>query len=596
MELKYNNKFFWKYKWRLLAGVFFVIASNCFKILEPRVVREAIDLVVDNLQVYNTFEGVEATQASYATSIGYKLLLFGALVIGLSILTGIFMYFTRQTIIVMSRLIEYDLRKEMFDKYEKLDQGFYKRNNTGDMMSRISEDVSKVRMYIGPVILYGLNLLSLTILVFYSMLSVSPILTLWSLLPLPFLSLSIYVVSSRINKRSTKIQEQLATLNNVAQEVYSGIRVVKSYVQENVMGRHFAQKSETYKDKAMGLAKIDALFFPLMILLIGLSTVITVFIGGLEVVRGNISPGNIAEFVIYVNMLTWPVTAIGWIASIVQQAEASQTRINAFLKTEPKIVNPENGFKDIKGKITFENVSFTYPDTGIKALDNVSFTLEPGQNLAIVGKTGSGKTTVVDLILRMYDVTAGVIKIDGIDIKEVDLDVLRKKVGYVPQDVFLFSNTIKANLNFGSEINDQEMIEKYAQYASVDKEIKALPEGYDTVVGERGITLSGGQKQRITIARALMKKPEILLLDDCLSAVDVNTEQQILSYLDNELVDKTTIVVTHRLYALLTFDMIIVLEDGAIKEVGKHKELLKNGGFYADMYEKQQLEEHSSNN
>ena len=596
MELKYNNKFFWKYKWRLLAGVFFVIASNCFKILEPRVVREAIDLVVDNLQVYNTFEGVEATQASYATSIGYKLLLFGALVIGLSILTGIFMYFTRQTIIVMSRLIEYDLRKEMFDKYEKLDQGFYKRNNTGDMMSRISEDVSKVRMYIGPVMLYGLNLLSLTILVFYSMLSVSPILTLWSLLPLPFLSLSIYVVSSRINKRSTKIQEQLATLNNVAQEVYSGIRVVKSYVQENVMGRHFAQKSETYKDKAMGLAKIDALFFPLMILLIGLSTVITVFIGGLEVVRGNISPGNIAEFVIYVNMLTWPVTAIGWIASIVQQAEASQTRINAFLKTEPKIVNPENGFKDIKGKITFENVSFTYPDTGIKALDNVSFTLEAGQNLAIVGKTGSGKTTVVDLILRMYDVTAGVIKIDGIDIKEVDLDVLRKKVGYVPQDVFLFSNTIKANLNFGSEINDQEMIEKYAQYASVDKEIKALPEGYDTVVGERGITLSGGQKQRITIARALMKKPEILLLDDCLSAVDVNTEQQILSYLENELVDKTTIVVTHRLYALLTFDMIIVLEDGAIKEVGKHKELLKNGGFYADMYEKQQLEEHSSNN
>ena len=596
MELKYNNKFFWKYRWRLLAGVFFVIASNCFKILEPRVVREAIDLVVDNLQVYNTFEGVEATQASYATSIGYKLLLFGALVIGLSLMTGLFMYFTRQTIIVMSRLIEYDLRKEMFDKYERLDQGFYKRNNTGDMMSRISEDVSKVRMYIGPVILYGLNLLSLSVLVFYSMLSVSPILTLWSLLPLPFLSLSIYIVSSRINKRSTKIQEQLASLNNVAQEVYSGIRVVKSYVQENIMGQHFAQKSEVYKDNAMGLAKIDALFFPLMILLIGVSTVITVFIGGLEVVRGNISPGNIAEFVIYVNMLTWPVTAIGWIASIVQQAEASQTRINAFLKTTPTIVNPSNGVANISGKIAFENVSFVYPDTGIKALDKVSFALEAGQNLAIVGKTGSGKTTIVDLLLRMYDATEGSIKINDIDIQKLDLNALRSSIGYVPQDVFLFSNSIKANLGFGSTIEDQATLEKFAQYASVHDEIMSLPDGYDTVVGERGVTLSGGQKQRITIARALMKQPEIVLLDDCLSAVDVNTEQRILSYLENELADKTTIVVTHRLYASLTFDMIIVLDDGVITEVGKHAELLKNGGFYADMYEKQKLEEHSSNN
>ncbi len=565
-------------------------------IFQPRVVREAIDLVVDNLQVYNTFEGVDATQASFAESIGYKLLLFGVLVIGLSIITGIFMYFTRQTIIVMSRLIEYDLRKEMFAKYEALDQGFYKRNNTGDMMSRISEDVSKVRMYIGPVILYGLNLVSLTILVFWSMITVSPILTLWSLLPLPFLSLSIYIVSSRINKRSTKIQEQLATLNNVAQEVYSGIRVVKSYVQENVMGRHFAHKSEVYKEKAMGLARIDALFYPLMILLIGVSTVITVFVGGLEVVRGNLSPGNIAEFVIYVNMLTWPVTAIGWIASIVQQAEASQTRINAFLKTKVEITNPENGLSHLDGSIDFENVSFTYPDTGIKALDKVSFSLKPGQNLAIVGKTGSGKTTIVDLILRMYDTTEGQIKLNGTDIKKVDIDALRQRIGYVPQDVFLFSNSIKSNLTFGTNIRDQATIEKFAKYASVHNEILSLPEQYDTVVGERGVTLSGGQKQRVTIARALIKQPEIVLLDDCLSAVDVNTEQRILSYLENELADKTTIVVTHRLYASLTFDLIIVLEDGAIKEVGKHAELLKNGGFYADMYEKQKLEEHSKVN
>lgn len=593
MELKYNNKFFWKYKWRLLAGVLFVVASNFFKVYEPRIVREAIDLVIDNIQVYNSFAGVENTQARFAASIGAKLLLFGALVIGLSLLTGFFLYFTRQTIIVMSRLIEYDIRKEMFDKYEKLDQGFYKRNNTGDLMSRISEDVSKVRMYIGPVILYGLNLTSLLVLVTYSMLSVSLTLTLWSLLPLPFLSVSIYIVSSRINKRSTKIQEQLASLNNVAQEVYSGIRVVKSYVQEKTMGKSFAEDSEIFKEKSMGLAKIDALFFPLMVLLIGVSTIITVFVGGIEVVRGNISPGNIAEFVIYVNMLTWPVTAIGWIASIIQQAEASQKRINAFLKTEPLVTNNPNGFSQVNGKIAFDKVSFTYPDTGIQALQEISFSLEAGQKMAIVGKTGSGKTSIADLIVRMYDVSDGSIKINDTDVKDFNLHALRDKIGYVPQDVYLFSNTIKANLAFGTNITDLPTLEKFAKYASVDTEIKALPDGYDTLVGERGVTLSGGQKQRITIARALIKKPEIVILDDCLSAVDVNTEQQILSYLQNELADKTTIIITHRIYSLLAFDKIIVLEDGLIKDSGTHDELIKKGGFYAEMYEKQQLEEHS---
>ena len=593
MELKYNNKFFWKYKWRLLAGVLFVVASNFFKVYEPRIVREAIDLVIDNIQVYNSFAGVENTQARFAASIGAKLLLFGALVIGLSLLTGFFLYFTRQTIIVMSRLIEYDIRKEMFDKYEKLDQGFYKRNNTGDLMSRISEDVSKVRMYIGPVILYGLNLTSLLVLVTYSMLSVSLTLTLWSLLPLPFLSVSIYIVSSRINKRSTKIQEQLASLNNVAQEVYSGIRVVKSYVQEKTMGKSFAEDSEIFKEKSMGLAKIDALFFPLMVLLIGVSTIITVFVGGIEVVRGNISPGNIAEFVIYVNMLTWPVTAIGWIASIIQQAEASQKRINAFLKTEPLVTNNPDGFSQVNGKIAFDKVSFTYPDTGIQALQEISFSLEAGQKMAIVGKTGSGKTSIADLIVRMYDVSNGSIKINDTDVKDFNLHALRDKIGYVPQDVYLFSNTIKANLAFGTNITDLATLEKFAKYASVDTEIKALPDGYDTLVGERGVTLSGGQKQRITIARALIKKPEIVILDDCLSAVDVNTEQQILSYLQNELADKTTIIITHRIYSLLAFDKIIVLEDGLIKDSGTHDELIKKGGFYAEMYEKQQLEEHS---
>ena len=596
MEISYNNKYFWKYKWRLLAGVFFVIASNVFKVFEPRVVREAIDLVIDNLLVYNSLSGLEDTEVSFASSIGYKLLLFGAFVIGLSILTGIFMYFTRQTIIVMSRLIEYDIRKEMFAKYERLDQSFYKRNNTGDLMSRISEDVSKVRMYLGPVVLYGLNLLSLSVLVIFSMLSVSVKLTLWCLLPLPFLSLSIYYVSSIINKKSTKIQEQLASLNNVAQEVYSGIRVVKSYVQEKAMGNFFAENSEEFKEKSMGLAKIDAMFFPLMILLIGVSTTITVFVGGLEVVRGNISPGNIAEFVIYVNMLTWPVTAIGWIASIVQQAEASQKRINAFLKAEPLIINPKNGSTEISGKLAFENVSFTYPDTGIKALKNVSFSLEPGQKMAIVGKTGSGKTTIADLLLRMYDASQGEVKINNINIKDIDLNALRSSIGYVPQDVFLFSDTIKSNLSFGSDIKEQPILEKFAQYASVHNEIAALPEGYDTLVGERGVTLSGGQKQRITIARALLKKPEIMVLDDCLSAVDVNTEQTILSYLQNELSDKTTIIITHRIYSLLAFDKIIVLKDGGISDMGTHEELLERGGFYAEMYDKQQLEEESVKN
>jgi len=573
-----------------------VIASNFFKVFEPRVIREAIDLVVDNLQVYNTLSGLEDTKAAYAASIGYKLLLFGGLVILLSLITGIFMYFTRQTIIVMSRLIEYDIRKEMFDKYERLDQAFYKRNNTGDMMSRISEDVSKVRMYIGPVILYGLNLLSLTILVSYSMFSVSPTLTLWSLLPLPFLSLSIYYVSSRINKKSTKIQEQLASLNNVAQEVYSGIRVVKSYVQEKAMGKFFASSSEEYKEKSMGLAKIDALFFPLMILLIGISTIITVFVGGLEVVKGNISPGNIAEFVIYVNMLTWPVTAIGWIASIIQQAEASQKRINSFLKAAPLIETPNNGLTEVSGDIEFKDVSFTYPDTGIKALQGINFKLKPGQKMAIVGKTGSGKTTIADLLLRMYDASGGEIKINSHNIESFDLNALRSRIGYVPQDVFLFSDSIKANLSFASKITDQKTLQKFAAYASIHEEIKALPDGYDTLVGERGVTLSGGQKQRITIARALLKQPEIMVLDDCLSAVDVNTEQNILSYLQNELSDKTTIIITHRIYSLLAFDKIIVLDDGKISESGTHEELLKKGGFYAEMYNKQQLEENSNIN
>ncbi|MEM8909279.1 MAG: ABC transporter transmembrane domain-containing protein, partial [Bacteroidota bacterium] len=447
-QLAYLNKFFYKYRWRLLTGTVFVFLSNYFRVLQPRMVRYAMDLVVDNIGLYRLNEGFES-QIAFFGILGSTLLIFGALVLVAAIITGIFMYFMRQTIIVMSRLIEYDVRKEIFQHYEKLSLSFYKRNNTGDLMARITEDVSKVRMYLGPALLYGINLVSLFILVIYSMLSVSPLLTFYCLLPLPFLSLSIYYVSSLINKRSEEIQKQLATLNSTAQEVYSGIRVVKSYVQESAMGQFFAWQSDEYKERAMDLAKVNAFFYPLMLLLIGASTILTVLIGGTQVVKGHITPGNIAEFVIYVNMLTWPVTAIGWIASIIQQASASQKRINEFLSTEPDIVNHEQSKGPLQGHIVFDRVGFTYPDSGIKALDQISFELKPGEKMAIVGKTGSGKTTIADLLVRMYDVDQGAILLDSKNIREHDLSNLRQRVGYVPQDVFLFSDTIAGNVAFG---------------------------------------------------------------------------------------------------------------------------------------------------
>ncbi len=553
-------------------------------------IRQALDLVIENIGMYKTLDGFENQAEMYAI-VGKTLLFFGVLVLILALLMGIFMYFMRQTIIVMSRLIEYDMRKEIYDHYQKLSLSFYKRNNTGDLMSRITEDVSKVRMYLGPAVLYGINLTSLFVLVIYSMISVSPQLTFYSLLPLPFLSISIYYVSSLINKKSEEIQIQLATLNSTSQEVYSGIRVVKSYVQEIPMIKFFAGQSDIYKDKSMGLAKINALFFPLMLLLIGASTILTVYIGGLEATKGNITPGNIAEFVIYVNMLTWPVTAIGWIASIIQQAAASQKRINEFLNTKPAIENPVTNPIPLNGEIAFDKVTFVYPDTGIKAIDNVSFQLKKGEKMAVIGKTGSGKTTIADLLVRMYDVTEGSIQIDQTDIRKLDLYNLRHRVGYVPQDVFLFSDTIAGNVSFGKNDSTQEEIEEFTKYAAVYEDIAALPEGFKTMVGERGVTLSGGQKQRVSIARALIKKPDIVILDDCLSAVDTNTEQQILGYLDNALSDKTTIIITHRIYSMLNFDKIIVLEDGHIAESGTHEELIKNKGFYYDMFEQQRLED-----
>lgn len=593
-HLRYLNKYFFKYRWHLLGGIVFVFISNYFRVLQPQMIREALDLVVENIGLYSLYDGFDLQHDLYAT-LGKTLLYFGGLVLLLAILMGIFMYFMRQTIIVMSRLIEYDMRKEVFAHYEKLDLAFYKRNNTGDLMARITEDVSKVRNYLGPAILYGVNLVSLFVLVIQSMVSVNLELTLWCLAPLPLLSISIYYVSNLINKKSEVIQRKLASLNSTAQEVYSGIRVVKSYVQEAAQVKYFAQESEDYKEKSLSMAKVNAFFYPLMLLLIGASTILVVYIGGLQVARGAVTPGNIAEFVIYVNMLTWPVTAIGWIASITQQAAASQKRINEFLQTKPAVLNPVMQPTPIKGQIEFDKVWFTYPDTGIEALKNINFSLLPGQKMAIIGRTGSGKTTIADLLVRMYDVTQGEIRIDGKNIQSLDLNNLRERIGYVPQDVFLFSDTVAGNIAFGRADADRETIEQYSKYAAVYEDIKGLSEGFDTVVGERGVTLSGGQKQRVSIARALIKKPDIVILDDCLSAVDTNTEKQILGYLNEALADKTAIIITHRIYSLLQFDKIIVMDNGEILEEGTHEELLAHKGYYAELYENQTLEEAVSN-
>jgi ATP-binding cassette subfamily B protein len=591
-ELKFLNQFFWKYRWRFLLGVVFICVSNYFRVLQPQVIREALDLVIEQVNSYRMYDGFDVG-ADYFAVLSHSLMIFGGIVLLLAVFMGVFLYLTRQTVIVMSRLIEYDLRETIYDHYQELSLDFYKRNNTGDLMSRITEDVNKVRMYLGPAVMYCANLISTILLVVFSMIAVSPTLTLYTLIPLPLLAISIYYVSNIIHTRSTFIQQQLSKLTSTAQEVFSGIRVVKSYVREPQQVKHFAAESEQYKNMTMDLAKIDAWFFPLMVFMVGASTILTVYVGGLQVVAGNISAGNIAEFVIYVNMLTWPVTAIGWIASIVQQAAASQKRINEFLETKTSIVDPApDDVHAIRGEITFENVSFVYPDTGIKAINNVSFHLRAGEKLAIIGRTGCGKTTVADLLLRMYDVTSGRILIDGKDIREQGLANLRRRIGYVPQDIFLFSDSIHNNIAFGaSEDPGREEVEAFARHAAVHEDISGLTLGFDTRVGERGVTLSGGQKQRVSIARALIKKPDIILLDDCLSAVDTNTEQRILGYFNESLQDKTAVIITHRIYGHLRFDKIIVLVDGGIGEMGTHEELLANGGYYSEIVERQMAEE-----
>ncbi len=551
-----------------------------------------MDMVVNKI---SEFTGLEdgMIKDSMMSKVGWDLAYFGLLTLVYALLMGVFMYFMRQTIIVMSRLIENDLRSEIFAHYERLHLAFYKKNNTGDLMSRVTEDVSKVRMYIGPAVMYGINLVFMMVMVVYAMLQVNVTLTLYSLIPLPILSFSIYYVTSIINKRSEAIQKQLSVMNSLAQEVYSGIRVVKSYVQEDAMGKFFAEEAEKYKQKSLRMVTVDAWFRPLMVILTGMSTIITVYVGGLLMIKGEISAGNIAEFIIFINMLTWPVTSIGWVASIIQQSAASQKRINEFLKTKAAIL-PDNSIapKTIEGVVEFKNVSFVYPDTGIQALKNLSFNLKKGEKLAIVGRTGSGKTTLADLMLRMYDVENGEILIDGIDIKKHNLSALREQTGYVPQDVFLFSDTVANNISFGVSNAEQSRIEEFAKYAAVYDDIIALSDGFETQIGERGITLSGGQKQRISIARALIKDPKIIILDDCLSAVDTKTEAEISSALKKVSADVTTIIITHRLYSSIHFDKILVLEHGEMSAFGTHEELVANkSGYYYELYEKQHLEE-----
>ncbi len=582
------NKYFVKYKWRLSLGILFVAVSNLFSVLSPQVIRYSFDLVKENIGYYQLFTGFSLQYEFYKVFSGV-LFFFGVTVLLLALLKGVFMYFMRQTIIVMSRLIEFDMKNEMYAHYQKLSTAFYRRNNTGDLMSRISEDVSRVRMYTGPAIMYAINLFVMFVFVIATMIHVNAELTMYVLIPLPILSISIYYVNSIINEKSEKIQQRLSALTTEAQQVYSGIRVVKAYVKEKMFLNLFEKDAEAYKQASLGLVKVESYFNPLMLLLVGLSTILTIYVGGIQVIKGEITPGNIAEFVMYVNMLTWPVTALGWIASITQRAAASQKRINEFLHEAVTIQSPTDETFTLDGGIEFRNVTFVYPDTGIKALENVSFKIEKGKKLAIIGRTGSGKTTIAELLLRMYDVTSGEILVDGKDIRKLNLNNLRKQIGYVPQDVFLFSDSIENNISFSDAANIQPEIA--AQKASVHEDILGFKEQYKTVVGERGITLSGGQKQRISIARAIIKNPSIIILDDCLSAVDTKTEKTILTNLKEVLNNKTSIIITHRISAMLDFDSIIVLENGTVAEQGTHESLINRKGLYAEMYEKQHTDE-----
>lgn len=592
-ELSYLNKYFHKYKYHLILGLVFTILSNIFQIIPAQMVRYALNLVTDNVSIYKTFSGLQVQDTIYGVFAG-SILIYAVIILLMALLRGLFLFLVRQTLIVMSRLVEYDLKNEIYSHYQSLPLSFYRRNNTGDLLNRISEDVSKVRMYLGPSIMYGLNLVTLFAILIPYMLSINVTLTLYALIPLPILSVSIYYVNNIINKRSEEIQIAQSGLSTFVQEAFSGIRVLKSFTREADSGNNFDKASNDYKFKSLKLTKIQALFYPLILGLIGLSTILTIYAGSAEVIEGSLTFGNIAEFIIYVNLLTWPVTSLGWISSIIQRAAASQKRINEFLKTKNDIVSIENHEKELQGKLVFDDVSFVYPDSGIHALKNVSFEVKPGESLAVIGTTGSGKSTIANLITRMYDATKGKIAIDDQDIKTLSLKSLRSQIGYVPQDVFLFSDTIYKNIGFGAVKVEEEAVINAAKKADVYDNIMDFPHTFNTRVGERGIALSGGQKQRVSIARAIVRNPKILLLDDALSAVDTKTENTILNSLERVMQGRTSIIISHRVSSAKLADKIIVLDDGKIVEHGTNESLMSKNGIFKELYEKQMLAEEAT--
>ena len=592
-HLLFLNKYFYKYKWRMIPGITFVIISIIFQILQAPVVGHAFNLITENIAIYQMFAGFDRQQIIYDI-FSTNLLFFGALILFIYMLRGMFLFFMRQTIILMSRHIEFDLKNEIYAHYQKLSLGFFRRNNTGDLMNRATEDVNRVRMYVGPAIMYTTNTVILFFVALFFMFSVNAKLAFYAILPLPILVVIVYYVNTLINQKSEQIQAQLSRLSSFVQERFSGIRVVKSYVREQQAQDIFAEESISYKNKSMDLVKVQALFFPTMLLLVGISTILTIYIGGKQVIDGAITPGNIAEFIIYINLLTFPVTMLGWVTTLVQRAAASQKRINEFLGLKPDIVSGNQEKVNVNGKISFNNVSFTYPDTGINAIKNVSFDIEQGQFVAIIGRTGSGKSTLANLIMRMYDTDAGEIKIDELNLKNINLSSYRDQVGFVPQEVFLFSDTIKNNIAFGLSEIKGDQVEQAAKNAAVYNNIVDFDLKFETMLGERGITLSGGQKQRVSIARALIKEPKILIFDDCLSAVDTKTEEEILGNLGKIMKGKTSILIAHRISTIKNADKIIVLEDGEIMEQGTHQQLLNNQKVYAEMYENQLLEEENT--
>ena len=584
-ELSYINKYFSKYKKNLLSGIIIIIAARILLLITPGLIRNSIN-VIDNYRTgVNT--NLELVESELITNIFLILLASG--------LAGVFTFLTRQTIINVSRYVEFDLKNEIYGQYQKLSLNFYKINQTGDLMNRISEDVAKVRMYVGPAVMYSINTITLLIIVVIYMYKQSPELTFYTLSPLPFLSFTIYKLSKLINKKSVIVQEYLSELSSFSQESFSGIALIKSYSIEEKNYEEFNTLSEKCKDSQISLVKIQALFFPLMIFLIGLSNLFVIYVGGIQYLEGKLEGiGTIAEFIIYVNMLTWPVASLGWISSIIQQAEASQKRINEFLKQKSEIVNKTNEDVDISGDVEFKNVDFTYKDTGIQALKNINFKINKGDKLGIIGKTGSGKSTLLNLIVRLYNIDNGELVIDENQINDINIKSLRSQIGYVPQDVFLFSDTIENNIRFGSvNSSDKEVIE-VSKISDIHDDILGFKNKYKTILGERGVNLSGGQKQRVSIARALIRKPKLLILDDCLSAVDTETEENIINSLNNLNYSTTTIIVSHRVSSMKNANKIIVLNNGHIEEMGTHSELMKMNGYYKETYEQQLIKKEIS--